>query len=251
MRLRTAALSLATLLLFGASVQAAQTQDEQATRMRTALGAPERSAEHKARDESRKPIETVRFFGIKSGDIAIDMIAESGWFTEVLSAAVGPSGHVYMQNPPFLKETDAEKALIKRLGNTEAVRVPFPEAGIVAKADVVVTAMNLHDVYNGFQDMPAGEPAAVEFLKSMNAALKPGGTLALIDHAGVAGQDNKKLHRMLPQQARDAITKAGFTIEAESKLLANSTDDHTKAVFDPAVRGHTDQFVIRARKPRF
>jgi predicted methyltransferase len=120
---------------------------------------------------------------------------------------------------------------------------------VVAKADVVVTAMNLHDVYNGFQDQPAGEPAAVEFLRSIHAALKPGGVLAVIDHVGVAGQDNKKLHRMLLQQARDAITKAGFVIEAESKLLANPADDHTKGVFDPALRGHTDQFMIRARKP--
>jgi predicted methyltransferase len=84
----------------------------------------------------------------------------------------------------------------------------------------------------------------------MYAALKPGGVLAVIDHVGVAGQDNAKLHRMLPQQARDVLTKAGFTIEAESKLLANPADDHTKIVFDPSVRGHTDQFVFRARKPR-
>ena len=249
MRLRATALSLAALLLCCTSVQGAQAQEEQVTRMRAALAAPERSAEHKARDESRKPIETVEFFGIKSGDIAIDMIAESGWFTEVLSAAVGPRGHVYMQNPPFLKETDAEKALIKRLGNVEALRVPFAQAGIVNKADVVITALNLHDVYNGFQDMPAGEPAAVEFLKSLYATLKPGGTLGLIDHVGVAGQDNKKLHRMLPQQARDAIAKAGFTIEAESKELANSADDHTKGVFDPSIQGKTDQFLLRYKKP--
>jgi predicted methyltransferase len=89
----------------------------------------------------------------------------------------------------------------------------------------------------------------VDFLKSLHAALKPGGVLGVIDHVGVAGQDNKTLHRMLPQQARDALTKAGFTIEAESNMLANSADDHTKGVFDPAVRGTTDQFMLRARKP--
>jgi predicted methyltransferase len=142
------------------------------------------------------------------------------------------------------------KALLKRLGNAEEVRVPLAQAGVVDKADAVVTAMNLHDIYNGFNGQPAGEPPALDFLKAIYAALKPGGVLALIDHVGVAGQDNAKLHRMLPQQARDAITKAGFTIEAESKLLANAADDHTKMVFDPAVRGHTDQFMFRARKPR-
>ncbi|MEO8464559.1 MAG: methyltransferase [Gammaproteobacteria bacterium] len=250
MRIRSTVRSLFSLLVFGALVQVAHAQDEQAARMLTALAAPERSAEAKARDAGRKPIETVQFFGIKSGDTVVDMIAVGGWFTEVLSAAVGPKGHVYSQNPPFVPDSDAEKALIKRLGNAEALRSPIEQSGVVGKADAVVTAMNLHDIYNGFQNQPAGEPAAVEFLKAIYAALKPGGTLGLIDHVGVAGQDNAKLHRMLPQQARDAITKAGFTIEAESKLLTNPMDDHTKMVFDPAVRGHTDQFMFRARKPR-
>jgi len=250
MRIRALVRSLLTFVVCGVLVQIAHAQDEQAARMRTALASPERSAENKARDAARKPIEAVQFFGIKTGDTVVDMIAESGWFTEVLSAAVGPSGHVYSQNPPFIPESDAEKAMLKRLGNAEALRVPFAQGGIVAKADAVVTALNLHDIYNGFNDQPAGEPAAVDFLKAIYAALKPGGVLGVIDHVGVAGQDNAKVHRMLPQQARDALTKAGFTIEAESTLLANPADDHTKMVFDPAVRGHTDQFMFRARKPR-
>jgi predicted methyltransferase len=250
MRMRATVPSLFAAALCGALIQVAHAQEDQAARMRAALAAPARSAENKARDADRKPIETVQFFGIKTGDTVVDMIAVGGWFTEVLSAAVGPRGHVYMQNPPFVPENDAEKALIKRLGNTEALRVPFAQANIAGKVDAVVTAMNLHDIYNGYQNQPAGEPAAVDLLKGIYATLKPGGVLGLIDHVGVAGQDNAKLHRMLPQQARDAITKAGFKIEAESKLFANPADDHTKGVFDPAMRGHTDQFMFRARKPR-
>ena len=227
----------------------AHAQDEQTARMRTALAVAERSPENKARDADRKPIETVKFLGIKTGDTAVDMIAETGWFTEVLAAAVGPKGHVYMQNPPFLAEREP-KDMIARLGNVDTLHVPFSEAGLTGKIDAVVTAMNLHDIYNGFGNQPGGEAPAVEFLKAIYAALKPGGVLGVIDHVGIAGQDNAKLHRMLPQQARDALKKAGFTIEAESNLLANPADDHTKVVFDPSVRGHTDQFMFRARKPR-
>jgi predicted methyltransferase len=229
---------------------AALAQDEQAARMRTALSSPDRPAENKARDEVRKPIESVQFFGVQTGDTVIDMVAANGWFTEVLSAAVGPKGHVYSQNPPVIPETDAEKSLLKRLGNAEALRVPLGKSVLAGKVDVVVTALNLHDIYNGYADQPAGEPATVEFLKAIHGVLKPGGVLGVIDHVGVAGQDNSKLHRMLPQQARDALIKAGFTIEAESRLLANPADDHTKMVFDPAMRGHTDQFMFRARKAR-
>ncbi len=225
-------------------------QPDQATRLRAALASPDRSAENKARDAERKPVETVQFLGIREGDTVVDMIAATGWFTEVLSAAVGPRGHVYMQNPPFFAENDAEKALLKRLGNAEPLRVSLAKGGLAGKADAVVTALNLHDIYNGFGNQPAGEPATVEFLKSIHDALKPGGVLGVIDHVGIAGQDNAKLHRMLPQQARDALVKAGFVVEAESPLLAHPGDDHTKAVFDPAVRGKTDQFMIRARKPR-
>jgi predicted methyltransferase len=249
MTTRLLARPLAVFALLGMLAQVAHAQDEQAARMRAALAAPERSAENKARDAARKPIESVQFLGIKTGDTVVDMIAESGWFTEVLSAAVGPKGHVYMQNPPFLADREP-KDMIARLGNVEPLHVQLAEAGIVNKADAIVTAMNLHDIYNGFGNQPAGEGPAVEFVKSLYAALKPGGVLGLIDHVGIAGQNNAMLHRMLPQQARDVLKKAGFTIEAESTLLANPADDHMKSVFDPSIRGHTDQFMFRARKPR-
>jgi predicted methyltransferase len=129
------------------------------------------------------------------------------------------------------------------------VHVPLNQAGI-GNLDAAVTAMNLHDVYNGYAGQAGGEAPAVEFLKAIHAVMKPGGVLGVIDHVGVDGQDNAALHRMLPQQARDALTKAGFVIEAESTILANPADDHTKGVFDPAIMGHTDQFMFRARKPR-
>ena len=79
----------------------AQAQDEQVARMETALLSPGRPAEDKERDAARKPIQTVQFLGIKTGETVIDVIAAGGWFTEVLSAAVGPSGKVLAQNPEF------------------------------------------------------------------------------------------------------------------------------------------------------
>jgi predicted methyltransferase len=232
-----------------AAVSIAKAQDEQVARMRAALASPERSDGNKARDAVRKPIETVQFLGIETGDTVIDLIAAGGWFTEVLSAAVGPSGKVFAQNPEFFVQrpgfADTERALHERLGNVQAVHGQLTDAGLGAAADAAVTAMNLHDIYNG----PGGEAAAVAMLKSVYDALKPGGVLGVIDHVGIAGQDNASLHRIQLQQAKDAITNAGFTIEAESNLLANPADDHVEAINDPALLRHTDQFLIRARKP--
>ena len=241
--------SLLALVIVGTLVQSVQAQDEQATRMKTLLAAPARPAESKARDAERKPIETIQFMGIKTGSTVVDMIAAAGWFTEVLSAAVGPNGKVYMSNPEFMVKEPDESMLIKRLGNVVAVHGPLAQSPVFGKADAILTAQNLHDMYNGFPGQPSGEAAAVAFLKPLYDALKPGGVLGVIDHAGIAGQDNVKLHRMLIQQARDALIKAGFKIEAESTLLANPADDHTKGVIDPSIRGKTDQFMIRARKP--
>ena len=229
---------------FGALAQA---QNEQAARMRTALAAPGRPAEDKERDAVRKPIETVQFLGIETGDTVIDVIAVGGWFTEVLSAAVGPSGKVLAQNPQFFVSREgfaaAEKARHDRLGNVEAVHGELAAAGIVAQADGAITALNLHDLYNGQN----GEAAAVAFAKGVYDALKPGAVFGVIDHVGIEGQNNAQFHRIQLGQAKDVLTKAGFRIEAESNILHNPADDHTKGVRDMA--RHTDQFLIRARKP--
>lgn len=240
--------TLACCMLFGALGTVAQAQDEQATRMKTALASPDRPDKDKARDAARKPIETVQFVGIKTGQTVIEMVAVGNWFTQVLSAAVGPKGKVIAQNPEFFTKREGfaeqEKALDDRLGNVQAVHGDLRAAGI-KNADAALTALNLHDIYNG----PNGEAMAVAFAKDVFDALKPGGVFGVIDHAGIAGQDNAKFHRMQLEQAKEVLTKAGFKVEAESKILANPADDHTKGVRDPSVAGHTDQFLIRARKP--
>ena len=237
------------LCLLGSTLGApAQAQDEQTARMRTALAAPARPAEDKERDAVRKPIETVQFLGIKTGQTVIDVIAAGGWFTEVLSAAVGPSGKVLAQNPAFFVSREGfaanEKQRHDRLRNVQPVHGELAANGVVAQADAAITALNLHDLYNGQN----GEATAVAFAKGVYDALKPGGVFGVIDHVGIAGQDNAGFHRMQLAQAKDVLTKAGFTIEAESSILANPADDHTKGVRDMA--RHTDQFLIRARKPQ-
>ena len=250
MKLRKHSAWAVAFCVLGAAVgSTARAQDEQIAHMKMALASPERPAEDKARDEARKPIETIEFLGIKSGMKVMDVIAAGGWFTEVLSAAVGPTGKVYTQNPQFFVQregfTEAEKERDDRLGNVMPVHGEISDAGLNGQLDAALTAQNLHDIYNG----QGGEQAAVGFVKGVYDALKPGGIFGVIDHVGIAGQDNAQFHRIQLQQAKDVLTKAGFKIEAESKILANPADDHTKGVRDPSVRGHTDQFLIRARKP--
>ena len=239
--------ALALCVLGGALSSIANAQDEQTKRMTAALASPDRPQAEKDRDAARKPIETIQFAGIKTGQTVLEVIAVGGWFTEVLSAAVGPTGKVYAQNPTFFTTragfAEAEKARDDRLKNVTPIHGDLPDASLKGKADVAFTAQNLHDIYNS-----AGEDAAVALCKGVYEDLKPGGTFIVIDHVGIAGQDNKMFHRIQLAQAKEVLTKAGFKIDAESDLLKNPKDDHTKGVRDPSVAGHTDQFLIRAKK---
>jgi predicted methyltransferase len=239
--------ALALCVLGGALSSVANAQNEQVTRMKAALASPDRPQAEKDRDAARKPIETIQFAGIKTGQTVLEVIAVGGWFTEVLSAAVGPTGKVYAQNPMFFTQrpgfAEAEKARDDRLKNVTPIHGDLPDASLKGKADVAFTAQNLHDIYNS-----AGEDAAVALCKGVYEDLKPGGTFIVIDHVGIAGQDNKMFHRIELAQAKAVLTKAGFKIDAESDLLKNPKDDHTKGVRDPSVAGHTDQFLIRAKK---
>jgi predicted methyltransferase len=218
-----------------------------------ALAAPTRPQADRDRDADRKPAELMSFFGVERGMTVVDVIAAGGYMTDVLSVAVGPNGKVYSQNPPLvLRFRDGlyDKALTERLANNRlpnVVRVDgdLPPAAIPAgSVDVAITAMNFHDVYNL---NPAAGPL---FMKAVYTMLKPGGVFGVTDHVGNDGADNKSLHRVPKHIMIEAAQAAGFVVEAQSDLLAHPADDHTKVVFDPSLRGKTDQFVVRLRKPR-
>jgi predicted methyltransferase len=236
---------IALAAAFGASAQA---QDEQIARLRAALASPERSAENKGRDAARKPVEVIQFLGVADGMTALDVFAVGGWYTEVLSAAVGPTGKVYSQNPAFFTSRegfiDAESARNERLGNVTPIHGDIPAAGINGQVDVAITNNNLHDMYNR-----GGEEAAMPVIQAVFDALKPGGVFGVMDHVGIAGQDNAQLHRMDVEAARAMLVEAGFTIEAESDLLRNPADDHTRGPNDASLGGNSDRFLIKARKP--
>lgn len=218
----------------------------------TKLAASGRSDEDKGRDAGRKPAEVLEFFGVKPGMAAIDLMAAGGWYTEVLSVAVGDSGSVAAQNPSFLlafNDGAMGTALSERIGDrlTNVTRVDsdWSELGMSgAQYDFALSALNMHDTYY----MQSPEDSAV-FMASTYSVLKPGGVFGVIDHAGNADGDNGKIHRMDKDLAIKLATAAGFVVEAESDLLANSADDHTQGVFSEGIRGNTDRFVLKLRKP--
>jgi predicted methyltransferase len=216
------------------------------------LEAGSRPETDRARDEGRKPAAVVAFLGIEPGMTVIDLIAASGYYTEVLALAVAPGGKVYAQNNRFvleMREGANDKAMTARLAderlpNVERLDREMDALGLEpGSVDAAVTALNFHDIYNG-----RGPDAAQAFLATVYALLAPGGVFGLIDHSGGVGDDEAS-HRIEGSLAIAAAEQAGFSVEATSDVLRNPDDDRTGGVFDPGLRGHTDRFVLRLRKP--
>ncbi|MBT8100992.1 MAG: hypothetical protein KJO82_14655, partial [Gammaproteobacteria bacterium] len=167
------------------------------------LAAASRPAEDRERDIGRKPAEVIRVLGITPGMDVIDIMAAGGWYTEVLSIAVGPDGSVTAMNPPrvlSMREGANEKALSRRLAGNRLTNVSRLDKDITdigdhaERFDAAITALNLHDIYNR-----GGDGAAIGMLEAIYNVLKPGGVFGIIDHQGRPGQDNTVLHRMLKE----------------------------------------------------
>ncbi|MBT6209900.1 MAG: class I SAM-dependent methyltransferase [Woeseia sp.] len=212
-----------------------------------------RAAEDRDRDAARKQTDVIGFLGITPGMSVIDVIAAGGYYTEVLSLAVGSEGHVVAQNPAMvLQFSDGanEKAISARLAgdrlpNVSRLNIELTElTGSDTQYDAAITALNYHDIYNGF-----GEKAAVGALKVAFNSLKPGGVFGIIDHEGVAGNDNEAMHRGVNADAVRVAEAAGFIVEGDSDILQLHDDDMSLPVFDAAVRGKTNRFLLKLRKP--
>jgi predicted methyltransferase len=221
-------------------------------KLEMALASESRSERDRARDEGRKPAQVMEFLGISSGMTVLDMIAAGGFYTEVLSLAVGNEGKVYAQNPARVlqfRDGANEKAISARLNggrlaNVERLNKELTEMGLEENSvDAVITALNFHDIYNG-----AGPDAALGSSKTIFSILKPNGVFGVIDHQGNSGNDNASLHRIELALVLETLKKAGFVIQ-QSDLLSNPDDTRDKGVFDPSVRGKTDRFLLLARKP--
>jgi predicted methyltransferase len=204
-----------------------------------------------ALDPAWKVPEVIAFIGLKKGDKVADIVG--GRLTGALAEAVGPTGKVYaVETAEIVKGhpqvMDRMKALASQSPNVvvsaEPVAAPLPPG-----LDAVFIRQNYHDLYDKFMG-PVDVPA---FNKGVFAALKPGGVYVVLDHAAAAGSGisaTDTLHRIDPARVKADVLAAGFKLDAESSILANAGDDHTKGVFDASVRGHTDQFLYRFKKPK-
>jgi predicted methyltransferase len=223
-----------------------------------AVTSPARDAENAKLDESRKPAEVLQFLGLRPGMHALDLFGANRYWSEIMAPVVGPKGHVAVWEPTqFYKDKGktAFEAFAAKNPNVSIVASPF-EAPDLPKnyADFVVLNLNYHDTYwqSEKYGIPKMDPNA--FLKAVYAAMKPGGVIGVIDHVASPNSDTRatveKYHRIDPAVVKADFERAGFVFAGSSDLLRNPADDHSLLVFDPKIRGKTDRFIYKFKKPR-
>jgi predicted methyltransferase len=219
-----------------------------------AINDPARAADTK--DDARRQMAAVMTFAqVKPGEKVLELVPASGYWTRVFSAIVGPQGHVYTVWPDEMAKYSAKSyaewqklSATPHYANVSLLKQPAAQLSAPVKVDVVFTAQNYHDYHDPFM----GPVDMAKFDKAVFDALKPGGVFVVIDHVAPAGSglaDTDTLHRIDPAVVKKEVEAAGFVFDGESDALRNPADPHTAKVFDKSIRGHTDQFIYRFRKP--
>ncbi len=212
-----------------------------------------RPQEDRDRDAARHPAETLAFAEIEPGDRVADLFPGGGYFTRLFAAAVGDEGQVYATIRPDATVSQYETPIIPvaaEYANTTVSRSEYDALSYPEPLDVVFTAQNYHDL--PIIDYNLGDRAQMN--ATAFAALRPGGLYIVIDHSALDGaaietDGQTALHRIDQAIVRQEVEAAGFVFDGELDVLRNPEDARTLSVFDPAIRGHTDQFVMRFRKP--
>jgi predicted methyltransferase len=246
---RNAAVTIAAAVALSASAQA-QRASGPSRAILAAVADPARPAEDVARDAGRRPAQIVAFAGVRPGARIVELVPGGGYYTRILARSVGPQGHVFAVVTPGFSQRpgamDGLRASLAAYPNVEIVVSDLRALTMTQPVDLVWTSENYHDLHNG----PTADIAAVN--RAVFGVLRPGGIYYVEDHSapGTGVTATSTLHRIDPQAVRDEVRAAGFRLEAESPLLANPADPHSARSNDPSIRGNTDRFSMRFRKPR-
>jgi predicted methyltransferase len=218
-----------------------------------AVADPGRSEKHRKLDESRMPAEILAFTAVKRGETVVDFMSGSGYYAELFANAVGSTGTVYVANPAVFHNPKDFDEILPRRRNLRLLVTSIAALQLAPKSvDTLFTHLNYHDLYWESEKFKFTRIEVAPVLANWFQAVRPGGQVVIVDHAGPAGDPREvadQLHRIDPQRVKADMAAAGFVLEAESAVLRRSEDDHTKGVFDPSLRGKTDRFVLKFRRP--
>jgi len=218
-----------------------------------ALADPGRPAAEKTRDADRKAAEVAEFTGVKPGDKVADIFPGGGYFTHIFAKVVGPKGVVWAVQTSPPKPSPTALGSDPAYPNIKLAVQPWDKFAPPEKLDMIFNSQFFHDLYNPEYGVNGGgEAGVIAVSKAYYDALKPGGLYIVVDHAGRAGTGHSEmntLHRIEEPEVKKVLEGIGFKLVGESDVLHNPADPKTANVFDPSIRGKTDQFMLKFRKP--
>ena len=206
------------------------------------------------RDRNRRPVETLKFFGLEDDMKVVELLPGGGWYTKLLAPVLAENGELYValgtgRDKENLLPMDgfdqikvvAEDANIFRPEGSRTYAVEMSGLG-VDDADIIFTFRNYHN-FNA-EGRAAMNDAAF-------ASLKPGGVYAVVDHTRrhmeEDGGENRR--RIDPVVAIMEIQAAGFEFVDFSDLHYRPDDELRYEVGRKTVTGNTDRWTLKFRKP--
>lgn len=252
------------LVLLSISLAACERHETAATSRPTdpgvyaaAVANASRPAADRERDAGRKPAAVLEFFGIAPGMTVLDMFSGGGYYTEIVAGVVAANGRVVAHSNSaylnFVGDEFAARYADNRLANVSVLMAENNELTLAENEfDAILMILSFHDTYWISPENNWPEIDRPALLAELFAALQPGGVLGVVDHQAIPGSPGATggtVHRIDQAIVVRDLEQAGFVLEAASDVLRNPDDDHSKGVFDEGIRGKTDRFVLRFRKP--
>lgn len=197
------------------------------------LTSPIRAPGHPERDLYRHPRETLTFFGLRPNMTVLEYGPGEGWYTEILAPTLAASGKLLVTNTdPAGPKTSRSTFYAERVQRTLAkspelfgkvdvaiVDPKQPTLGLENKVDVALVIRGMHGwVQNGQVEA---------WLSTLHTALKPGGTLGIVQHRSIPGADpatSAKTGYLPEAWVVSTIEAAGFKLSAKSEINANPKD---------------------------
>lgn len=247
------ALVLVALLLAPAAAGAQEEGGAFAEKLRAALDAPHRTAEERARDANRMPVETLAFFGLRDDMRVLEVVPGGAWYTKLLAPALRERGelHVWIGFERFADRLAQPGLDGVRVAAKDALLEATDRRGIytiepfsfgLSGLDAVLTFRNLHNL------TPA---ARANLHRAAFESLRPGGVYGVVDHTRrhmePDGPENRR--RLDPVVAIEEALAVGFVFDGWSDLHYRPDDELRYEVGRRSVTGNTDRFTFRFRRP--
>ncbi len=225
--------------------------------IQTGIDNPLRTEENRARDEARKPGEVLAFYGIKEGMAIVDLASGGGYFSEILSGAVGQDGQVRAQNragPRIDDRIDALNEHYAKFGNI-TLDITEPEAALPYEdnsVDMVLLSLIIHHLHYAEASGETMPESSAGIYADVKRILKPGGVFAIIEHTAAAGStraESAGWHRAPEATIKADVTSAGFVFDGSADIHVNPDDDLKNVWYETGLQGKTTRMVHRYVKP--